>query len=128
MNNIFFRPIQCRIYAGGNEVFPLHSFSTDLCLDDRLHVQVLESSERDFSFEYRTFRFNQILTMEQEHDIHCEFELDIVPRAADPVPSCTCYDQDSCNNGVWSEWTECDATCYRRRTRNEGVSDDQGSK
>ena len=62
--------------------------------------------------------------MEQEHEIHCELSLGVVPRAAEPVPSCTCYDKDSCNNGAWSAWTECDGTCYRRRTRNEGLSED----
>ena len=60
--------------------------------------------------------------MDQEHDIHCELELDVVPRTDEPVPNCTCYDEDSCNNGVWSAWSECDGNCKQWRIRNEGAS------
>ena len=93
-------------------------------MDDRLHVKVLESS-RDFQFEYRTFRFNQVQTMDQEHDIHCELLLDVVPKATETISNCTCYDEESCNNGVWSAWSECDGTCKRRRVRNEGASGEE---
>ena len=119
-----FRPIQCRIYSGENELFPLHTFLSELCLDDRLQVEVLEST-RDFSFKYRTFRFNQVATMDQEHDIHCELMLDIVPKVAESIPNCTCYDEDACNNGVWSSWSNCDGTCKQMRIRNEGASGEE---
>ena len=39
--NVHFRPIQCRIWSGEQEAFPLHSFDDDeVCKDNRLQVQV----------------------------------------------------------------------------------------
>ena len=64
-----FRPKECRIYSGENELFPIHSFGDEgLCLDDRLSVQVLEMSQ-NVQFKYRTFRFQQIKTIDQKHQI-----------------------------------------------------------
>ena len=62
-----FRPKECRIYSGENELFPIHSFGDDgLCLDDRLSVEVLDMSQ-NFQFKYRTFRFQQLKTIDQKH-------------------------------------------------------------
>ena len=61
--------------------------------------------------------------MDQEHTIHCKLKLDnvasITPESIQP---CTCYDEDACNNGIWSEWSECDGQCEQFRIRNEGGS------
>ena len=63
-----FRPKECRIYSGDSELFPIHSFGDDLCLDDRLSVEVLDMSQ-NFQFKYRTFRFQQIKTIDQKHQV-----------------------------------------------------------
>ena len=73
--NFEFRPTVCRIYSGDNELFPLHSFGDDgLCYDDRLEVQVSDLSQQ-IQFKYRTFRFQQINTIDQRHQIHCKLKL-----------------------------------------------------
>ena len=93
-------------------------------MDPRLHVEVLECS-RDFSFKYRTFRFNQVQTMDQEHDIHCELKIEKAPKSKESVSNCSCYDENSCNNGVWSAWSMCDGACKQMRIRNEDASKEE---
>ena len=66
---LIFRPKECRIYSGESELFPIHSFDdVGLCLDDRLDVEVLDMSQ-NVQFKYRTFRFQQIKTIDQKHQI-----------------------------------------------------------
>ena len=62
------RPKECRIHSGDNELFPLHSFDHGLCLDDRLGVQLLEISQ-SVRFKYRTFRFQNLKTINQRSRI-----------------------------------------------------------
>ena len=64
-----FRPNECRIYSGESELFPIHSFGDEgLCLDGRLGVEVLDMSQ-NVQFKYRTFRFQQIKTIDQKHKV-----------------------------------------------------------
>ena len=58
------RPKECRIHSGDNELFPLHSFDNGLCLDDRLGVELLDISQ-SVRFKYRTFRFQNLKTINQ---------------------------------------------------------------
>ena len=69
-----FRPKECRIYSGESELFPIHSFDDEgLCLDDRLDVEVLDMSQ-NVQFKYRTFRFQQIKTIDQKHQVRVSIE------------------------------------------------------
>ena len=63
--------------------------------------------------------------MDQEHDIHCELKLEKAPKSKESVPNCSCYDEDSCNNGVWSAWSMCDGACKQMRIRNEDASKEE---
>lgn len=64
-----FRPNECRIYSEESELFPIHSFGDEgLCLDGRLGVEVSDMSQ-NFQFKYRTFRFQQIKTIDQKHQV-----------------------------------------------------------
>ena len=65
---VFSRPKECRIHSGDNELFPLHSFDNGLCLDDRLGVELLEISQ-SIRFKYRTFRFQNLKTINQRSRI-----------------------------------------------------------
>ena len=67
-NTVFSRPKECRIHSGDNELFPLHSFDNGLCLDDRLGVELLEISH-SVRFKYRTFRFQNLKTINQRSRI-----------------------------------------------------------
>ena len=67
-NPVFSRLKECRIHSGDNELFPLHSFDNGLCLDDRLGVQLLEMSH-SVRFKYRTFRFQNLKTINQRSRI-----------------------------------------------------------
>ena len=42
-----FSPKQCRIFSGEQELFPLHSFKGDVCLDDRMLVSVLGKGSKN---------------------------------------------------------------------------------
>ena len=66
--NLILRPKECRIHSGDNELFPLHSFDNGLCLDDRLGVQLLDISQ-SIRFKYRTFRFQNLKTINQRSRI-----------------------------------------------------------
>ena len=66
--NLILRPKECRIHSGDNELFPLHSFDNGLCLDDRLGVQLLDISQ-SIHFKYRTFRFQNLKTINQRSRI-----------------------------------------------------------
>ena len=59
-----FRPKECRIFAGDAELFPMHSFDNGLCIDDRLGVELLEVAQ-EIRFKYRTFRFQNVKTINQ---------------------------------------------------------------
>ena len=76
-NTVFSRPKECRIYSGDNELFPLHSFDNGLCLDDRLGVELLEISH-SVRFKYRTFRFQNIKTINQRLRITWFFYLKLI--------------------------------------------------
>ena len=89
-HNNLLRPRECKVYSGSSELFPIHSFDNELCLglflcifflhnyavsivikensDNRLGVQILELSQ-NLHFKYRTFRFQQIKTIDQRNRI-----------------------------------------------------------
>ena len=78
-------------------------------------------------FDYRTFRFNQIRGIQQEHTIDCKLKIQDVPFNPDAIKDCTCYYEDECKNGIWEAWTECDGSCFqsriRRRDENEEMEE-----
>ena len=64
MHTSILSPKECRIFAGDNELFPIHSFDNGICIDDRLGVELLEVSQK-IRFKYRTFRFQNVKTINQ---------------------------------------------------------------
>ena len=121
------RPKECRIYSGESELWPLHSFGDEgLCLDERLSVEVLDLSEQ-IRFKYRTFRFQQIKTIDQRHQIRCTLKLTSKPSTIDPsvIPRCTCHSNESCDSSAWSYWSTCDGNCKQTRIRNKDSSDEE---
>ena len=122
----FFRPKECRISSGENELFPFHSFDdSGLCLDNRLQVQVFEVAEK-VHFKYRTFRFQTIKTIDQRHEITCKLSLSTVQTITEPenIQNCTCYNNESCDSDTWSYWSNCDGNCKQTRIRNQGETDE----
>ena len=147
--SLILRPKVCRIHSGDNELFPLHSFDNGLCLDDRLGVELLEISQ-SIRFKYRTFRFQNLKTINQRsriiwfetrfetrrihftrvissqirdsferHQIECILKLDteqIITKES--VPNCSCYNNESCDDGAWSYWSKCNGQCKQTRIRN----------
>ena len=156
---IISRPKECRIYSGDNELFPFHSFDNGLCFDDRLGVQILEISQ-SIRFKYRTFRFQNLKTINQRpgiiwfytrminftrviwyksydmnhmkwlissqirdsferHQIECILKLDSEQTITkESVPNCSCYNNESCDDGAWSYWSKCNGQCKQTRIRN----------
>ena len=124
-NYLFFRPKFCKISCGENELFPLHSFGEDgLCLDNRLQVDVLEVSNK-IHFKYRTFRFQNIKTIDQRHQIHCRLKLSTEQTITSPIQNCTCYSNESCDSGAWSYWSDCDGNFKQMRVRNKDEADEE---
>ena len=146
--SLILRPKECRIHSGDNELFPLHSFDNGLCLDDRLGVELLEISQ-SIRFKYRTFRFQNLKTINQRsriirfytrmihltwlmwlisskipnsferHQIQCILKLDTEPTITkESVPNCSCYNNESCDDGAWSYWSKCNGRCKQTRIRN----------
>jgi len=127
-------------------LFPLHSFDNGLCLDDRLGVQLLEISQ-SIRFKYRTFRFQNLKTINQRsriirfhriihltwlmwhesynqnsferHKVECILKLDTEQTITkESVPNCSCYNNESCDDGAWSYWSKCNGQCKQTRIRN----------
>ena len=122
-----FRPKECRIYSEESELWPLHSFSNEeLCLDKRLHVEVLNLSQQ-VRFKYRTFRFQNVKTIDQRHQIQCTLKLTSEAPAIDhtAIPECECYSYETCDTAAWSYWSECDGNCKQTRVRNKNASDEE---
>ena len=123
--NLYFRPQECKISSGDNELFPLHSFGEDgLCLDNRLEVEVLEMSKK-IHFRYRTFRFRNIKTIDQRHHIYCKLTLATEQTITGTIQNCTCYSNESCDSGAWSYWSNCDGNCKQTRIRNKDEADEE---
>jgi len=127
LTNIYAVPNECRISSGENELFPIHSFGEEgLCLDERLSVQVLDMSQQ-VHFKYRTFRFQEIKTIDQTHQIQCKLKLESVASTIEPdeIPSCSCFSNESCDSGSWSYWSNCDGGCKQTRIRNKDEIDEE---
>ena len=78
MHTSILSPKECRIFAGDNELFPIHSFDNGICIDDRLGVELLEVSQK-IRFKYRTFRFQNVKTINQRarvSDFFINFEVE----------------------------------------------------
>ena len=153
------RPKECRIHSGDNELFPLHSFDNGLCLDGRLGVELLDISQ-SVRFKYRTFRFQNLKTINQRsrnirfytrlihltwlmwhdscvtwaiskirnsferHQIECILKLDTEQTITkESVPNCSCYNNESCDDGAWSYWSKCNGQCKQTRIRNSEYFD-----
>ena len=109
---------ECRISSGESELFPIHSFGTEPCLDDRLEVEILELSEK-IRFRYRTFRFQHVKTIDQRHQIRCTLGLDDTQTISkNDIKECKCYDLETCDSASWSYWSKCDGNCKQTRIRN----------
>ena len=122
---ITFRPKQCRVYSGESELFPIHSFGSELCLDGRLEVAMLELTE-NIRFRYRTFRFQHVKTIDQRHKIHCKLGLEnTLDISKDDLPNCTCFDSATCDSSSWSYWSKCDGNCKQTRVRNANDPDEE---
>ena len=40
------------------------------------------------------------------------------------IQNCTCYNNESCDSGAWSYWSNCDGKCKQTRIRNQGETDE----
>ena len=40
------------------------------------------------------------------------------------IQTCTCYNNESCDSGAWSYWSNCDGNCKQTRIRNQGETDE----
>ena len=51
--------------------------------------------------------------------IHCKLKLDSTPTITDldSVKQCTCYNEETCDDGAWSYWSDCNGECKQIRTR-----------
>ena len=78
-------------------------------------------------FKYRTFRFQNIKTIDQRHQIACTLKLTNESTAIDPtlIPECRCHSIESCDTTAWSFWSECGGNCKQTRTRNKNTSDEE---
>jgi len=76
-------------------------------------------------FRYRTFRFQNIKTIDQRHQIHCELTLATEQTITAPIQNCTCHSNESCDSGAWSYWSDCDGNCKQTRIRNKDESDEE---
>ena len=76
-------------------------------------------------FQYRTFRFQNIKTIDQRHQIHCELTVATEQTISSSIQNCTCYSNESCDSGAWSYWSDCDGNCKQTRMRNKDEADEQ---
>ena len=95
-----------------------------ISLDNRLQVEVLEVSKK-INFRYRTFRFQNIKTIDQRHQIHCRLHLTTEETIIGSIQNCTCYSNESCDSGAWSYWSDCDGDCKQTRIRNKDEADEE---
>ena len=75
-------------------------------------------------FQYRTFRFQNIKTIDQRHQIHCKLTLATKETISSSIQNCTCYSNESCDSGAWSYWSDCDGNCKQTRIRNKDKADE----
>ena len=76
-------------------------------------------------FDYRTFRFNQINEIDQDHTIDCKIRLQNVAFDPNKIKDCTCYHEDQCKNGIWEAWSECDGSCFQSRIRRRDENEEK---
>ena len=77
-------------------------------------------------FKYRTFRFQNIKTIDQRHQIQCTLKLTNEAAAIDytAISECECHSYETCDNTAWSYWSDCDGNCKQTRVRNKDASDE----
>ena len=75
-------------------------------------------------FRYRTFRFQNIKTIDQRHQIRCGLKL-TTEETNSSIQNCTCYSNESCDSGAWSYWSDCDGNCKQIRIRNKDEADEE---
>ena len=82
---------------------------------------------QQIQFKYRTFRFHQIKTIDQRHQIDCTLKLTSSPSIATPdaIPKCKCHSNESCDSDSWSYWSNCDGDCKQTRIRNKDAPEEQ---
>ena len=95
-------------------------------MDKRLAVEVMELSQQ-VRFKYRTFRFQNIKTIDQKHQIECTLKLTSESSTIDPasIPECQCHSIETCDTTAWSYWSECGGDCKQTRVRNKDASDEK---
>ena len=76
-------------------------------------------------FRYRTFRFQNIKTIDQRHHITCKLTLATEQTITGTIQNCTCYSNESCDSGAWSYWSDCDGNCKQTRIRNKDEADEE---
>ena len=76
-------------------------------------------------FRYRTFRFQNIKTIDQRQQIHCRLHLTTEETIIGSIQNCTCYSNESCDSGAWSYWSDCDGDCKQTRIRNKDEADEE---
>ena len=61
------------------------------------------------------------------YQIHCRLQLENAPSTVEPdeIPNCTCYNNESCDSGAWSYWSNCDGNCKQTRIRNKDQTDEE---
>ena len=61
------------------------------------------------------------------YQIHCRLQLENAPSTVEPdeIPNCTCYNNESCDSGAWSYWSNCDGKCQQIRIRNKDETDEE---
>ena len=70
-------------------------------------------------FQYRTFRFQHVKTIDQRHTIHCRLGLDDRQTVSkDDIQECDCFNAETCDSASWSYWSKCDGNCKQTRIRN----------
>ena len=80
-------------------------------------------------FKYRTFRFQQLQTIDQRHKIHCRLGLDTTQTITkDDIQNCTCFNNETCDSASWSYWSKCDGNCKQTRKRNNGSDEETESR
>ena len=55
----------------------------------------------------------------ERHQIECILKLDTEQTITkETVPNCSCYNNESCDDGAWSYWSKCNGQCKQTRIRN----------
>ena len=82
---------------------------------------------QQIQFKYRTFRFQQIKTIDQKHTIECSLKLTSAPSTIDPaaIPDCSCHSRETCDSSAWSYWSSCDGNCKQTRIRNNDAAEEE---